>query len=1064
MIKKTLLLFYLCVLSLGVMAQDKIIKGKVVDEHNLPIPGANIIVKDFPQRGTSTNLNGEFTLEILEGDQILAVSFIGMETQEIEIGSSTYFAITLKEGVLLAEVVVTALGIEREAKTLGYAITKLDSKEITESSENNFANALAGKVAGVQISSTSGDVGSSTRITIRGVSSLSGNNQPLIVIDGVPIDNSSASNTTIDWGSGLNDINTEDIDELTVLKGASASALYGSRAANGVIVIKTKSGASAKGIGVKFTSRLTLYKPFILPDYQNSYGAGDDVNNYNYWTGNTVDAFGPKLNDGQYFVQMNSPMLRDEDGNILYDENGIPVFQPLPWEAKRDMDDFFELGTDYVNSFEVNKSGENFSARLGYTNTATDGFVYNTDYHKHDLTLSGEYDLTDKLKVKTNVQYHTGGSDNRTYGGNYNENPIKTALFMPANYDFNFLKDYENHSNLGVPLTSFVYPGTNEGMVALNYDRSDYYTNPFYVLDNKLLQYEFDKLLLIGALDYQFTNWLSGSVRIAKESNNQTYEDKANNGIKHWTGSVYSYKGFYNYTDVKRDNTTMNFMVRATKDYNRFSVNAFVGGEQFQNKYFSDAYNIGELTIPGFFHPSNAAGEILNSKYTSERKSNALFGSMELGYKKALFLEFTARNDWSSTLPKDNRSFFYPSVKLAVILNELVALPQWVSFLKMRGSWAEVGNAAPPYYIDPVFGNRNQITGIYEATISDALLNPTLKPERTTSWEVGLDARLFDGRMNLDATYYTSQSYDQIMSINVSTTTGYTSRVINVGQMDNEGLEIATSVVPIRTKDIDWEIGFNYTRNTNTVVELAEGVERLEIGRGIYTARSYAEPGKPYGVIYGYGFQRNEEGRIITEDGYTPRTDELIPLGNIMPDWTGGARTSFRYKNFTAGVLIDIKMGGDMQSASVNWLRRDGLTSETDDALARENGVIIDGVMNVGTDDEPVWVENNVAVPFSTFLATTNDFYLDESMIFDASYIKLKEVSLSYRIPTKYVRKLLLHGARISVTGRNLALLYSNVPHIDPETSLNSLDSGQGWEIFNVPSRRSVSFALTVEF
>lgn len=1061
--KKLLLFLFFCILSLGIFAQERTIQGKVTDESNMPIPGANVVIKGS-KRGTATNANGEFEVLVTKEDRALVVSYIGMEQEEVEINTSNYFTIVLKEGVFIDEVVVTALGIERDIKTLGYAISNLESEEITESSESNFANALAGKVAGVQISSTSGDVGSSTRITIRGVSSLSGNNSPLIVIDGVPIDNSTASSGTIDWGSGINDLNTEDIEELSVLKGASASALYGSRAANGVILITTKSGKSSKGMGIKVTSRATFYRPFILPDYQNSYGAGNNVSYHNYWTGGTTGAFGPKLGNGQYYVQMHSPMLKDDAGNILYDESGIPIFQPMPWKAQKDMNDFFETGSDYINSFELNKSGEDYNTRIAYTNTTTNGFVHNTDFHKHNFSLSGEYRMSEKLKVKTTVQYHTGGSDNRTYGGNYNENAIKNAIFMPANYDFNFLKDYKSYASQGIPLTSFVYPGTNDGMVAQSWDRSDYFQNPFFVLENKLLSYEFSKLLLIGSMEYQITNWLSASVRLAKEKSNQVYEDKASNGIKHWTGSVYSYKGFYDYNDTKRDNNTFNFMVRANKQFGQFSVTGLLGGEQFHNTYKSNGYYIGELTIPNFYHPHNAAGEIKNRKYTREQKTNSLFGSAEFGFKEAIFLEITGRNDWSSTLPANNRSFFYPSVKLATVINQLVTLPEWVSFLKMRGSWAEVGNSAPAYYIEPVFANRNQITGVYEATVANALLNPTLKPETTKSWEVGVDARFFNGRISLDAAYYSSQSYDQIMSISIANTTGYTSRVINVGQMDNDGIELAAAFIPIKGRNFEWELGFNYTKNNNKVVELAEGVERLEVGRGIYTARSYAKPGEPYGVIYGYGYKRNEDGRIITEDGYTKRTDELIPLGNVMPDWTGGVRTSIRYKNFTLNALLDMKIGGEIQSATVNWIRRDGLTSETNNDLARENGLVINGVKNVGTDENPEWAENDVAVPFSTFLYTTNEYYNDESMIFDASYIKLKEVSISYKFPKRLFQKTPIQSARLSLVGRNLALLYANVPHIDPETSLNSLDSGQGWETFNVPSRRSLNVSLSVEF
>ncbi len=1041
------------------------VRGTVVDESGMTIPGASVYVKNNNAIGTITDADGKFLLALPNLNEVLIVSFVGYETQEIALNGRKTLDVIMKSSLInMEEVVVTAMGISREAKSLGYAITNLNSEEITESSTTNFANALAGKVPGVQISSSSGDVGSSTRITIRGVTSLSGQNSPLIVVDGIPIDNSSRSNRSVDWGSGLNDINMQDVEELSVLKGASASALYGSRAAKGAIIIKTKSGQASKGLGVRVSSRATFYRPFILPDFQNTYGAGYDVDTYNYWTGNTGGGYGPKLDDGQFYVQMNSPMVRDENGNILYDEDGIPVFQPLEWKARKDMNDFFETGVDLINTVEVSNGSDKYNARLSVSNTQTDGMVYNTDYHKNDISFSGNYKVTDNFSFNANVQYHMGGSDNRTYGDNLPENAIKSALFMPANYDFNFLRDYANHEAMGIPLTDFVYPGTNEGIRALNWDRSDYYPNPFFLLDNKMLAYNFSKLLAIVGFDFDITSWLTLSGKMAKESNSQVYEDKANDGIRHWTGSVYSYKGFYNYSSVNMDNTTMNFILRASKTIDEFSINSFIGGEQYYYVYKSNGYNIPELTISGFFHPDNAAGEITVSKYTSEKKVNSLFGSVELGYHNGLFLEMTGRNDWSSTLPAENRSYFYPSVKLAALLHEFIALPGWLSFLKVRASLAQVGADTSPYNLAPVFSSRNQITGIYEATVQNSLSNPTLKPERTRSWETGLDLRLFQGRLSLDVAYYNSKSFDQIMRIEVSETTGYNSRYINVGEIDNHGVELSLTTIPVKTANFNWELTFNYSKNKNTVVELAEGVERLQIGSGIYTAKSYAVPGEPYGVIYGHGFQRNENGDIITVDGYAPYTDDVIPLGNILPDWIGGLNSTFRYKNFTAGVLVDVKMGGSMQSATVNWLRRDGLVSETNVADLRENGVVIDGVMNIGTEEEPEWVENNVAIPFSSFLSTTNEYYNDESMIFDASYIKLKEMSLYYTVPSDLTRKIWIQNLRIGVVGRNLALFYANVPHIDPETSLNSLDSGQGWETFNTPSRRSLNVSLIFDF
>lgn len=1064
-LSKTLLFLFVVVVRTTCLAQSSV-TGHVQLRDEGSAPGVSIMIKGSA-KGTITDIDGNFKIEVPSEESILVFSFIGYEKKEEKVGSRSTLKVTLEPSTTdLKEVVVTAMGIESETKSLGYSVSSVDGEQISGSSETNVLNALSGRVAGLQITSSSGGVGSSSRMLLRGISSLGGNNQPLIVMDGVPVNNSSNSSSTVDWGSGINELNPQDIKEVTVLKGASAAALYGSRAANGAIVITTKSGSSKKGLGVEINSSLSLYRPLKLPDYQNDYGEGTSTTYYDYWRqGSSTSSFGPELDAGNYFVQLNSPMVRDSEGNILYGEDGIPIFQPTEMRSyENNVRDFFETGQTYTNSVSISQADENYNVRLSYTNMDQKGMIYNTDFSKNNFSLRGGVKIKDRLQINGNMQYNNGYSGNRNYMNNYAMNPVKSVLFMPRSTDINLLKNYKQLESQGIPLPNFVYPGEYTDVMSNSYDRTDYFPNPYYVLDNKALTYDFDRIFAVFSGTLYLTDWLKLDAKYSKEYIVRKYEDKSGDGVRNWTGSVWSYAGYYRSNNYKYDNTLSNVFLTANKQFGSFNVNAMLGGEQYSNIYESNGFYVPELTIPNLFNVDNAAGDVQTSNYFSEKRVHSAFGSVSVSYNDYLFLEITGRNDWSSTLPANNRSYFYPSLRLSAVVSEMMTLPTAINFVKLRASVTRVGNDTSPYQLNPTISNRNQIGGVYEATVENSLKNPTLKPEVSEAFEAGLELKLLDSRVSLDATYYMRSNKDQILSATVSPTSGYTSRLVNVGQIDNRGIEISGTIVPVVTSNFRWEIFGNYTRYKNEVVKLAPGVDQFNIGSGIYSASSKAIPGEPYGVIYGYGYQRDSEGNIIHLNGLPQATEELVPLGNVMPDWTGGIGTSVSYKGLSLSALFDVKMGGDMQSATVQWLRMNGLVEETNNADLRENGVVGKGVMNIGTTEEPIYVANNVSVTAADYAYGVNEYYLDESSIFDASYVKLREMKLVYNMPASVWGSLPLQKVVLGVTGRNLAILYSNVPHIDPETALNSGDSGQGWEVFNTPSARSINFSISVGF
>ncbi len=1048
-------LFLLLLFPQSGFAQTREVSGVVFNQQTgETIPGVNIVITGTSQ-GVTTDIDGKFTIQIPADQKMLTFSYVGMETQHVDVAGISFIEVRMVPGVALDEVIVTALGISRSAKSLGYSATNLKSEAISESRETNLINSLSGKVAGVNITSSSGGVGASSSILIRGTSNLTSDNQPLFVIDGIPVNNTLRAGTgDIDWGNGIADINPEDIEELTVLKGAGAAALYGSQGANGVIVIKTKSGQATKGLGIEYSGSVSMLDPMRLPSFQNKYGPGTNPDSWDFWESGEEPyyAWGPLLDAGNMAVQWNSPL----------GENGKPVLLPLR-SYEHNFRDFFETGIIFNNNIAFSKSeAEKYQFRVGYNNVNEKGMLYSTDLNKDVLSLNAGVNLNKNIRVTTSAIYSNTTSGNRLSGNNYAFNVIKGALFMPRSTNVDDLRNYQGLLEQGVPLPG-EYLGKNPQVVAPGYTMatSDYYPNMFFTLDN--LKNEFDNYRIFGVvgIDIKITDWLKFDAKTSKEIISELYQVKSNDGVRHWNGSIYSYKGFYRRNATTRDNTTSNFKFVFTPQFEKISINAFIGGERRDNVMEYGNLYAPELQISGVFNMSNTVGEKQASNGFYHTRMNSLFGSVDFSFNNGLYFTVTGRNDWSSTLPPENRSYFYPSASVSWVASEMFDLPEFMSFAKMRVNTSQVGSDTWAYQLERSFYNLDRIGGIYEASVENTLKNPNLKPTRTNQYEIGFDIRLFDYRLNLDMALYTGSSFDQITPVNVSSSTGYNFRYVNVGEVSNKGIELALNTVPLKLSNFQWDLGFTYTRNINEVVSLADGVDALTIGTGYSGIRTEAKPGSPYGNIIGYSFKRDSQGNIVHVNGLPVKGDREMVLGNITPDWIGSITTQFRYKNVSLSALFNIKMGGEIFSLTTQWMRQYGLDEATDVPL-RQGNIIGDGVIEQEIDGETVYVPNDVSVPFSDYSYWYNAYGLHESCIFDASYVKLGELRLGYELPDHLTERAKCQRIMLALVGRNLGLLYSKIPHVDPETSISADKSKMGFEIFNMPSARTFTFNLIV--
>ncbi|TDQ30046.1 SusC/RagA family TonB-linked outer membrane protein [Tenacibaculum caenipelagi] len=1053
-------------------AQEKTISGTVSDETG-PLPGVNVLKKGTTI-GVETDFDGKFSIKAATGD-VLVFSFVGMKTIERTVGASNTINISMVSDNVLDEVVVTALGIKREKKSLGYAVQEVKGDDINKAKEQSFISSLSGRVAGLDVKK-SNSIGGSVNVVLRGSSSLTGSNQALFVVDGIPISNGNfntsaqtAGSGGYDFGNAASDINPDDIESVSVLKGATASALYGSQAANGVILITTKKGSKKKGLGVTINNSTSFSEidESTFPTYQNKYGAG-----YGKYYGSTGDFFDYDVN-GDGTDDLLVPVGEDasfggafDPNTMVYQWNSLypsldTYLQPTPWvAAKNGPSSIFQTGIANVLNVSLEGGNENGVFRFGYTNDDRSGILPNSKIKKDVVTLGGSTNLSDKLRISAKGTY-TRISGKGRYGTGYDSGNVTQMLrqWFQTNVD---LEDQKN-----------AYFSTRQNITWNPNSPTNltphYFDNPYWTLYEN---YETDlrnRFLGNANLVYDLTDWVSVTGRIGVDSYNDLVEERKNVGS---LDQSYYIKRNRQYEQYNYD-LLLNFNKQLSDDI------SFTGllGASLQTRHYNStsASTNGGLVVAGLYALSNSVSALsppVESDWTQRKVG--YYAQASFGFRDMLFLEGTFRRDVSSTLPADNNAYNYPSGSASFLFSKVLNA-DWLNFGKVRASYAEVTNDAGSYQVvntstanDP-FGS----TPVY--SVDDTSNNPELAPETTKEFEVGLETKLFKNRLGFEASWYKKNTVDQILPVQVSPATGYNFKFVNAGEMENKGIELALNGTPVKSEDFEWNINVNWAKNENTVVSLFEDGENMLIYSAWSTAIN-ARKGLPYGTITGTDYVYTNGQRTVGADGKYLRTSSTTEiLGNIQPDWIGGVYNGFKYKNFNFGFLIDVQQGGDIVNYDAAFGNATGLYAETAalnelgnpvrDRVADGGGVLLDGVKADGTPNDIRAEAHNYLTPFGYYggSSETGTYAPDAQFVYDASYVKLREVSIGYEFPKSLTDKLSINSLSLGLSARNLWIIHKNLPYGDPEYSASS-GNRRGIQNGTLPSTKDVSLNISVKF
>lgn len=1087
------LLLMLLLVGNGVAApffQEARVAGQITSsEDGQGIPGVNIVVKGT-QSGTITDAEGRFSLTVSDNNAILVVSSIGFETQEVPIGGRTDISLALAPSLsTLDEVVVTALGIEREQKSLGYSVGKVDGESVTKVVQENVLSGLVAKVPGVQINQI-GPVGSSASVIIRGAYSLSGDNQPLFVIDGVPVKNgmnfaTRGDRNEIDYGNAITDLNPDNIESVSVLKGPSAAALYGSRAGNGVILITTKKGKKGQGLGVNFSTSNVFERPVEFLKFHYRFANGERVGQLDegsaYWSG-------PELNKGIEEVQWNSPL----------DENG----DPIPTELRSypdNMKNFLQTGITTTNNLSLSGSSDKAVYRINLEHMRNRGLIPNSDLRRNSISMSTTFDVSKHVKLTTNLNVARTGSDSRPSTLNRNANPLEAVYFFP-HVDVRELKDYWAPGSEGIKQRAV----------------SDSYDNPWFLANELTNAFERDRAFGNIKLDVQITPELSVFGRVSHDFHNENRETKIPMSYSRVRG------GGYHVQDLGFRETNADFLVTYKKTVNSdLDLSVSAGGnymiQRNTDNYTGSQNGPNVLTIPGLYRLSNIPSNLLIANNYEYRKAiNSVYGMASVGYKGMLYLDLTARNDWSSTLPESNRSYFYPSASLSWLANYTFDLPEAISLLKLRGGWAQSGNDTNPYNLAQTLGTGSW-GSLITSNVQAGLLNPQLKSELQTSREFGLDLNLFGGRVRMEATYYHLDNENQIFPVSTATSTGYTSRLINAGLLSSKGWELLIGGTPIQSASgLTFDISVNISRNTTTVVDLPDGMDYYTLWDD-NQGGSFAREGDQLGNLYSRGYAQVEDPNSpyyrwpIVEDGEWVTISDHAKrekVGNFNPKALVGIQPTLSYKRFTLSASFDWRIGGQFQSYTYrygesdwksqrqidnlipanqfsspeemaaflksnpekyiipqngNFPRVGGYTTATGGMLNEDDGSTDNGfVPGVYIDDDGEYVEHlggpGTKLWWMTWLYPWS---FNKQITFDSDFLKLRELSLTYGLP----QVLGLRNASVSVFTRNVMLWTKADIGIDPERAYqyNGGSLRQGIELQNVmPWTASYGFKLNI--
>jgi TonB-linked SusC/RagA family outer membrane protein len=1021
--KSAMLLLIGFLASISLYAQQTV-SGKVTaSEDGSPLPGVSILIKGT-STGSVSNIDGNYSISVPESGSVLVFSFIGYETKEVTVGSSSQINVSLNvEESELDEFIVTAFGISQEKKALGYAAQSIDANEITKTKQNNVVNALQGQVAGVQVTNSGGAPGQSARIIIRGINSLdpSADNQPLFVVDGVPVDNSTveASGTPRGMSNRIADINPNDIESMSVLKGAAATALYGVRAANGAVIITTKKGKAGQ-VRVNFNSSVGLDNLVKKPELQNQYGQG----------------FSGVRDDSSFWPSWGASFAEENDPNYVYQDN---------WNRA------FDTGLQVDNSLSVSGGNESatFYASLGRLDQK--GIIPFSTWDRTSAKFSGTVKVSEKFNFSGSMNYTNSGG-NRVPHDRF----LERMMYWSESTD---VRDYINEDG-----TMKTYGNTN----------------PIY--DARFATYKDDVNRVIGNMNFNYspTDWMTLSYRVGIDNYTDSREE-ITPGPKGIDGEVaLSSTGFIEETRIVSRDLTSNFYISLKKQWNDdWNTSLRLGNDVFERKYDRVSLSGSNFVIPGFYNVNNTT-QVFASQGKSIRRLVGFYGDLMVDYKNFLFLNVTGRNDISSTLPKSNNSFFYPSVNLGYVFSENFDLPSWITFGKLRASWAQVGKDTNPHilgatFVSPsVFPLNGQVGFSRNSTFGD----PELKPELTTSIEFGTQLAFFNNKANLDVTYYKSNAVDQIIPVPISDATGFSSYITNAGEIENRGWEIVLGGTPIESGDFRWDVTANLTTNKNEIKAIREGIDQIVVGSQFgyvgSTVTMILKEGEAYGNIYGSSYVRPGAAEGATEldrdlpmligsNGFPVRTGNQLILGNAVPKFFGGLRNEFSYKGFEFSFLIDFRAGLQQYNQFANFLAAFG---KQKDSERRNDIVVFPGVLADGSENtKEVWLGQGVGpdgVDYGAGYWRNAYRAISENFVNDASFIKLRNVTLAYSLQQNVLERTPFRSARLSVAANNI-ILYTPWDGFDPESfSAGAGGNAVGFTGLGFPGVQSVFFTLNL--
>lgn len=1051
-LKKLMLFGLALLLGLPGIAQVSRVTGTVTAaKDNQPLPGVSVLVKGT-NTGTTTDTDGKFSVDA-EPSTTLVFSFIGYGTKEVALNNRSNVSVTLDESsTALNEVVVTALGIKKESKKLGYSTTTVGSDEITVNRTPNFINTLQGKIAGVNITSLGTGPGGTSKIRIRGQSSFSGQNSPLIVINGVPIDNTNfgtnpgnqssdgsigvrGGGNTSDGGDGLSSINPDDIESMTVLKGATAAALYGSRAKDGVIMVTTKTKGDGRGIGVSYNSNFTVDTPLDFTDYQYEYGQGEGG----------VRPTTPNPTSGQWsFGEKIMPGMTQ----VLFD--GVT----LPYVAQRNtLRDFYRNGTNFNNTLSLSSGGDKGGFNLSLANMDNKGIMPNNSFSRKTINLGFAYDLSKKLSVTGNINY----------SNEYNKNPP-----VIAEQDNSAPTALMNMANT-MPLALLEEKKYNANGDEFVFSRFRNRTNPYWVLAEQFQNIRRDRIFGNISARYKFTDWLYAQVRVGQDywSRDQDYANQPTGKASLGPAPPGFVNGIYTQESRRFREINSDFLVGANRKFGVFGVDMTVGGNQMTRRSDLNSVQVTDFVVRDLYTVQN--GRVKDPIYDlSERAVNSLYGAAEFSFKDFLYLNVTARNDWFSTLSPANRSILYPSVSGSFVFSQALAnVPNWLSFGKLRVAYAEVGSDTDvsPYSNNLFYGiNANLFPNVAGASqpvanISTGTVpNANLRPMSMSETEIGLELKLFNNRVGLDFAAYRKITEDQIVSAQISDASGFGSTLINSGRSRNQGLEMLVNLGIVRSNNFSWDFTFNGSLNQTKVLSLLTDKpgERITVGTHVFNGELRQVVGEPMASLYGFGFRRDAQGRqIFGNSGLPLRTTDLISFGSAIPKYVGGFTNTFNYKGFNLSFLIDFKLGHNMMSGTNFNATRHGLHKMT--LQGREGGVKGVGVNERG--------ETNAAVaPVQGFWEVVRSQALVEPIVYNAGFWKLRQITAGYDFSRFLLAKAPIKSLRLSFVANNVFMLKKWVPNIDPESFGYGSDNIIGLESTGLPTTRSMGFNLNVKF